>query len=197
MVYKCVVKRLLDIIFAILGILIGLVPMVIVAILIKLESSGPVLFKQERYGQNSKKFLMYKFRTMRTDAPILANQNFKDMKKYISPLGAFLRKTSLDELPQLFNVLRGEMSFIGPRPLAQTDMNVIKMRQVNGGDLVRPGITGLAQVNGRNKISDNEKAAFDAEYAENLNFVLEFNIVWQTIRAVLKRDGINKNDVDV
>lgn len=197
MVYKCIVKRLLDIIFAILGILIGLVPMVIVAILIKLESSGPVLFKQERYGQNSKKFLMYKFRTMRTDAPILANQNFKDMKKYISPLGAFLRKTSLDELPQLFNVLRGEMSFIGPRPLAQTDMNVIKMRQVNGGDLVRPGITGLAQVNGRNKISDNEKAAFDAEYAENLNFVLEFNIVWQTIRAVLKRDGINKNDVDV
>ncbi|MCS9992947.1 sugar transferase [Weissella confusa] len=197
MVYKCVVKRLLDIIFAILGILIGLVPMVIVAILIKLESSGPVLFKQERYGQNSKKFLIYKFRTMRTDAPILANQNFKDMKKYISPLGAFLRKTSLDELPQLFNVLRGEMSFIGPRPLAKTDMNVIKMRQVNGGDLVRPGITGLAQVNGRNKISDNEKAAFDAEYAENLNFVLEFNIVWQTIRAVLKRDGINKNDVDV
>ncbi|WP_259717424.1 sugar transferase [Weissella confusa] len=142
---------MLDIIFAILGILIGLVPMVIVAILIKLESSGPVLFKQERYGQNSKKFLIYKFRTMRTDAPILANQNFKDMKKYISPLGAFLRKTSLDELPQLFNVLRGEMSFIGPRPLAKTDMNVIKMRQVNGGDLVRPGITGLAQVNGRNK----------------------------------------------
>lgn len=194
MVYKNIVKRCLDVIFSIAGIIVGSVPMMLVAILIKTTSSGPVFFKQKRYGRNSQPFTMYKFRTMAIDAPIVANQYFNDMNSYVTPVGEFLRKTSLDELPQLWNVLKGDMSFVGPRPLADTDLEVIKLRQENGADTIRPGITGLAQVNGRNKITNEAKAMYDGDYANKLCIGMEIRIVWQTLRAVFLREGINHND---
>lgn len=192
--YEKYVKRVLDVVFAIVGLLILAVPMLIISIFIKATSQGPVLFKQLRYGKHSKSFVMYKFRSMALGTPEKANQEFSDMDEYITCVGSFLRKTSLDELPQLWNVLKGDMSFVGPRPLAESDIEVVRLRQQNGGDLVRPGITGWAQVNGRNKISNQEKAAYDAEYATNLTFLLEFKIIWLTLRAVALREGINHND---
>lgn len=137
---------------------------------------------------------MYKFRSMAHGAPVVANQDFSNMENYVTGVGMLLRKTSLDELPQLWNVLKGDMSFVGPRPLADTDFEVIKLRRENGGDLVRPGITGLAQVNGRNKVTNSMKAQYDSEYAKQLNFSLEIKIIWLTFRAVFLREGINYTD---
>ncbi|MHC8518568.1 sugar transferase [Weissella confusa] len=193
MVYQKYIKRSLDIIFATFLIILGFVPMVIFAVIIKATSSGPVFFKQERYGLNSKKFLMYKFRSMYSQAPILANQDFNDIDSYVTPIGDFMRKTSIDELPQLWNVLIGDMSFVGPRPLADTDINVITLRKENGADLVRPGMTGLAQVNGRNKLDDIQKAKFDGEYANHLNFKMECYVVFRTFFSVANREGINNS----
>lgn len=119
---------------------------------------------------NSREFVLFKFRTMTVSAPILANKGFNDMSQYLTTFGKFLRNTSLDEIPQVINILKGEMSFIGPRPLAETDFRVIELRKESGADLVRPGITGLAQMNGRNSLTDDEKAAFDAEYVHNISF---------------------------
>ncbi|WP_172397768.1 sugar transferase [Weissella confusa] len=194
MIYKNYVKRLLDIVFSTFGLVITLIPMLVIGIVIKMTSEGTVFFRQQRFGKNSEPFTMFKFRTMATGSPIVANQDFGDMSEYVTSVGAFLRKTSLDELPQLWNVLRGEMSFVGPRPLADTDMEVIELRRANGGDCVRPGITGLAQVNGRNKLTNAVKAEFDSKYAMNLNFILEFKIVLMTLLAVVSREGINHND---
>lgn len=191
MIYQKFIKRGLDIFFSLLILIIGLVPMIIIALLVKVTSPGPILFKQERYGRDSKKFMMYKFRSMRTNAPILANQSFDTIDSYLTPFGHFIRQTSLDELPQLVNVLKGEMSFVGPRPLADTDMKVIKLRKKSGADLIKPGITGLAQINGRNQLTDEEKAGFDYEYAKNLTFRMEFMVVWRTVVSVAVREGIN------
>ncbi|WP_260257920.1 sugar transferase [Weissella confusa] len=194
MLYKNYVKRSLDILFAVIGLIVSAVPMVVIALTIKGTSKGPVLFRQERYGLDSKPFIMYKFRSMAYGAPVVANQDFSNMENYMTGVGAFLRKTSLDELPQLWNVLKGDMSFVGPRPLADTDYEVINLRQENGGDSVRPGITGLAQVNGRNKVTNVMKAQYDSEYAKKLSFFLEVKIVWLTFRAVFLREGINYTD---
>lgn len=167
--------------------------MVVIAVLVATTSKGLVFFKQERYGLNSKKFVIYKFRTMYIEAPVVSNKEFSDIHNYLTPLGSFLRKTSLDELPQLWNVFIGDMSAVGPRPLAETDLDVIKLRQQTGADRVRPGITGLAQVNGRNRISDNQKAAYDDEYAKNLTFAMEFKVIFKTFFSVAQQEGINKS----
>lgn len=191
--YEKMVKRRLDVLFSGALLIIGAIPMVVIAVLVATTSKGPVFFKQERYGLNSKKFVIYKFRTMYIEAPVVSNQEFSDIHNYLTPLGSFLRKTSLDELPQLWNVFIGDMSFVGPRPLAETDLDVIKLRQQTGADRVRPGITGLAQVNGRNRISDNQKAAYDDEYAKNLTFAMEFKVVFKTFFSVAQQEGINKS----
>ena len=171
--YRKFLKRFLDIIVAItLGIVL-MVPLIFVAILVKLTSKGPVFFKQERFGLNSKPFTLYKFRSMTDGAPVKANSEFDDITSYVTPFGMFIRKTSIDELPQLFNIIRGDMSFIGPRPLANTDKTVLDMRKRNGADKVLPGISGLAQVNGRNLISDEQKAKLDGDYARELGFGLD------------------------
>lgn len=191
MLYRNYFKRLIDMLVAALVLIIGCIPMLIVAIIVKITSPGPVFFKQRRYGLNSEPFNMYKFRSMSERAPELANQNFADMDAYITPVGSFLRKTSIDELPQLINVFLGKMSLIGPRPLADTDRKVLDLRREFGADQVRPGITGLAQVNGRNNISDVEKAEYDTEYAQHVTARNDFAIVVQTIVKVVKQDDIN------
>lgn len=190
--YRNFLKRFLDTCVAIiLGILLSWL-LVIVAILVKLTSKGPVFFKQERFGLNSKPFILYKFRSMTNGAPVKANSEFDDITSYIKPFGMFIRKSSIDELPQLWNIIKGDMSFIGPRPLAITDEKVLALRKKNGADGVRPGISGLAQVNGRNNITDSEKAYFDTKYARNLSIQLDMLLIAETFISVIRRDGIFK-----
>lgn len=194
-IYQKFFKRMLDIIFAILA-LIGLsIPLIILAIMVKVTSRGPALFVQRRYGINSKPFMMMKFRSMRIDAPEVANQDFMDIEQYYTPIGRVLRFTSLDELPQIFNILTGKMSFIGPRPLADSDYEVVRMRQKSGADQVRPGITGLAQVNGRNNLSNIDKASFDSKYSESISFSKDLEILIQTVLNIIRKDGINSDNL--
>lgn len=191
--YRNFLKRFLDTCVAIiLGILLSWL-LVIVAILVKLTSKGPVFFKQERFGLNSKPFTLYKFRSMTNGAPVKANSEFDDITSYITPFGMFIRKTSIDELPQLLNIIKGDMSFIGPRPLANTDEKVLQLRHENGADQVRPGISGLAQVNGRNNITDLDKATYDAKYANRISFEFDLLLIFETVISVIKREGIFKS----
>lgn len=188
--YRKIVKRLLDFILSLILIFILLVPLIIIGIIIKVTSKGPVFFIQQRYGKDSKPFNMYKFRSMTNGAPIKSNSEFSNITNYITPVGMFIRKTSIDELPQLINILKGEMSFIGPRPLAKTDSKVLALRKFNGADRVLPGISGLAQVSGRNNISDEDKAVYDAKYAANICFRLDFVLVMETVVSVIKHEDI-------
>ncbi|MCI2120658.1 sugar transferase [Leuconostoc mesenteroides] len=197
MVYRKFVKRLLDLLLAIPMLIILLIPLIIVGIIIKLTSEGPLLFIQERYGRNSKPFALYKFRSMTNKAPVKANSEFDDISSYITPFGMFIRKTSIDELPQLWNIIKGDMSFIGPRPLAKTDEKVLSLRKQNGADQVLPGISGLAQVNGRNNLSDEDKAAYDAQYAKAVSVTLDFSIIITTIFIVMKRKDVFKDNQNV
>lgn len=190
--YERFFKRTVDIVVATLLLIVFIIPIVIIGVIIKLSDSGTLFFVQKRYGRADKQFSLMKFRTMRMGSPIVANSEFRDMDSYVTPLGKFLRETSLDEIPQIFNVIRGEMSFIGPRPLADTDYEVVKLRSKNGANNVRPGITGLAQVKGRNKLSNFEKSQFDGQYANNISLWLDVKIVFLTIFKVLKQENINK-----
>lgn len=199
--YRRFLKRFLDTgVAIILGVLLSWL-LVIVAILVKLTSKGPIFFKQERFGLNSKPFTLYKFRSMTNGAPVKANSEFEDITNYVTPFGMFIRKISIDELPQLLNIIKGDMSFIGPRPLAITDEKVLILRKKSGADKVRPGISGLAQVNGRNNITDENKAAYDAKYANNQSIQLDTLLVIETIISVVKRENVFKkisdNTVDI
>ncbi|MBZ5961156.1 sugar transferase [Leuconostoc gelidum subsp. gasicomitatum] len=192
MFYKKFVKRILDLLLAIPMFVVLLIPLTVIGLVIKLTSKGPILFKQERYGRNSKPFLLYKFRSMTNKAPVKANSEFDDIASYVTPFGMIVRRTSIDELPQLWNIIKGDMSFIGPRPLAKTDSKVLSLRKHNGADQVLPGISGLAQVNGRNNLSDEDKAAYDAKYAAHLCFRIDMLLTVETFVSVMKRDGIFK-----
>ncbi|WP_273714029.1 sugar transferase [Leuconostoc mesenteroides] len=195
MVYRRFLKRFFDLLLAIFFFIILLLPLVIIALIVKLTSKGPILFIQERYGRNSRPFKLYKFRSMTDSAPQIANSKFTDIQNYITPFGMFIRKTSLDELPQFWNIIKGDMSFIGPRPLAKTDKKVLSLRKQNGADQVLPGISGLAQVNGRNNLSDEDKAAYDAKYAAHLSFRVDMLLTLETFVSVLRRDGVFKETV--
>ncbi|MEX0381024.1 sugar transferase [Leuconostoc sp. MS02] len=192
MVYKKIVKRLLDLLLSVPMLIILILPLLIVGLIIKLTSKGPILFKQERFGKNSKPFILYKFRSMTSTAPVKANSEFNDIASYVTRFGMIIRKTSVDELPQLWNIIKGNMSFIGPRPLAKTDAKVLTLRKKNGADQVLPGISGLAQVNGRNNLSDEDKAAYDAKYAARISFRVDMLLIVETFVSVLKRDGVFK-----
>lgn len=195
MVYRRFLKRFFDLLLALFLFLILLLPLGIIALIVKLTSKGPILFIQERYGRNSRPFKLYKFRSMTDSAPQIANSKFTDIQNYITPFGMFIRKTSLDELPQFWNIIKGDMSFIGPRPLAKTDEKVLSLRKQNGADQVLPGISGLAQVNGRNNLSDEDKAAYDAKYAAHLSFRVDMLLTLETFVSVLKRDGVFRETV--
>lgn len=192
--YKKIFKRILDAILGFVLALILLIPGLVIAFLVKATSKGPVFFIQDRFGEQSEVFKILKFRTMATGTPLVANQEISRIDSFITPLGRILRSTSLDEIPQLINVIRGEMSFIGPRPLADTDMDVIESRRESGADLVKPGITGLAQVNGRNLVTNEEKAFFDSVYANNVSLRLDLIILFKTFVNVLLRTGINSKE---
>ena len=185
------VKRLLDFVLSLIGIVVLIPVFIIIGILIKVDSRGPVIFKQKRYGKNKQPFYIYKFRTMASDAPQnVATKDLNDSKKYITKIGAFLRRTSLDELPQLFNILLGQMTIVGPRPVVLKEENLIIARDLYGANDIKPGITGWAQINGRDLLSIEEKAKLDGYYVENMGFKMDMKCFFKTVKYVLKGEGI-------
>ena len=189
--YKHALKRIIDILLATFGILFLSLPMLIIAVAIKIDSPGPVFFKQKRVGLHKKHFMILKFRTMRTDTPHDApTHELSDPKRWITKVGGFLRKTSLDELPQLFNIWVGHMSVIGPRPALWNQFDLIAERDKYGANDVRPGLTGWAQINGRDELEIEVKARLDGEYVERMGFGFDVKCFFGTITSVLRSDGV-------
>ncbi len=194
------VKRLLDIVFAIAGMAVLLLPMVLIGTMIFLDDPGPVIFTQYRIGRNGKRFRFYKFRTMKSDAPkYMATAEMEEPSRYITRLGKFLRKTSLDELPQLLNVMKGDMSLIGPRPLIADEYEIHTMRMRFGVYQLRPGVTGLAQINGRDTVPPAEKVRWDVQYLKEFSFMADLRIMLTTIPKVFGGSNVvegknNKNE---
>lgn len=163
---------------------------IVVAILIKIESKGPVFFKQERIGKNNENFTIYKFRSMRTDTPDVATHLLENPDIFITKIGGFLRKTSLDELPQLINILKGDMLFVGPRPALYNQYDLRDLRTEKGVHVLYPGVSGWAQVNGRDELEILDKVEFDRQYLENRSVILDIKIVFMTLFKVFKKEGI-------
>lgn len=178
-------KRFLDVFLSLAAIIVLSPLMLIVSIIILIDNGTPVIFTQDRVGKDDKLFKIKKFRTMRTDAPNVATAELEQSDDYITRSGKLLRRTSLDELPQLFNVLKGDMSFVGPRPLIPEESHIRELRREYGVYSVRPGLTGWAQVNGRDCLSDEEKASFDREYIEKESLWFDTKIFFRTIWVVL------------
>jgi len=187
-------KRLSDVVAALAAFAVLAVPMMIVTIVIKLTSRGPAVFWSRRVGLNNNIFLMPKFRTMRIDTPQMATHLLTDSKRWITPVGHFLRKTSLDELPQLWSILRGEMSFVGPRPALFNQDDLIALRTERGVQCLRPGLTGWAQINGRDELEIPVKVEFDAYYLHHQSFLFDLRILLLTFVKVLRRDGVKQAD---
>ena len=195
--YKKFLKRFIDIVLSLCGLIALTLPMIIVAIAIKADSKGPVLFKQKRVGINKTYFNIFKFRTMYTETPADApTHELENPERWITKVGKILRKTSLDELPQLFNILRGEMSIIGPRPALWNQYDLIEERDKYGANDVRPGLTGWAQINGRDELEIDVKAKFDGEYVEKMSFAFDIKCFLKTITSVLKSEGFVEGSVD-
>lgn len=195
--YRSFLKRISDIFMSFLAIVVLLLPMAIIAFAIKVDSKGPVFFKQKRIGKNKSTFYILKFRTMRTDAPKDApTHTLQDPKRWITKVGAFLRKTSLDELPQIFNIFVGQMSVIGPRPALWNQDDLIAERDKYGANAVRPGLTGWAQINGRDELPIAVKAKLDGDYTERLNsgffkgIFMDIRCLFGTVFSVLRSDGV-------
>ena len=183
-------KRCLDILFGLI-LLTLLSPLLLIIIcLIKVGSKGPALFSQRRIGRNNMEFVLYKFRSMRTDAPNVATHLLKDSQRYITPFGNFLRKSSLDELPQLLNIIKGDMTFIGPRPALYNQYDLIKMRTRRGVHRIRPGVSGWAQVNGRDCLDLSQKVEFDSVYLGSQSLLFDVKILFFTFLKVLRADGV-------
>lgn len=181
----CAVKRLLDLTFATVGFLLLLIPMLAIGLMVFIDDPGRVIFTQYRIGRNGKRFKFYKFRTMRRETPkYLATAEIENPDLYITRLGRFLRKSSLDELPQLLNVIKGDMSLIGPRPLISDEYEIHNMRMRFGVYQLRPGVTGLAQINGRDKVSPAQKVRWDVKYLENFSFLSDMKILLATVPKV-------------
>jgi len=184
------VKRLFDLVLALCAVLILFLPVVLVAFAVRLTSVGPVLFRTQRVGKGNKLFTMYKFRTMRIETPQVATHLLKEPDQFLTPIGKFLRRTSLDELPQLINVLRGEMSLVGPRPALFNQDDLVALRTARGIDALTPGVTGWAQVNGRDELPIPEKVKLDEWYLKNRSFWLDLKVVVMTVVKVLRKDGV-------
>ena len=192
-----VVKRCLDLLFALLMLLFAAIPMLVIILAIRLDTGEKALFRQKRVGRNGALFDCFKFRTMKKDAPSsMSKKTLENADGYITRTGSFLRKTSLDELPQLFNIIKGEMSFIGPRPLIPEEVSVHRMREACGVYQLRPGISGYAQINGRDMISDEKKAALDRYYLEHFSLTTDMKIVLGTVFNVLKEKDIHQGAID-
>ncbi len=184
-------KRIFDLILAIFLFLVLLISLLLIAVLVITTSRGPVLYWSDRIGKNNKIFKMPKFRSMLTGTPAVATHLLNNPDSYLSPIGSFLRSSSLDELPQLFSVLKGDMSFVGPRPALYNQDDLISLRTDKGVDKLLPGVTGWAQVNGRDELSIPDKVTLDVEYLNRQSFWFDMNILWMTFLKVIKRDGVS------
>ncbi|OQA66783.1 MAG: Undecaprenyl phosphate N,N'-diacetylbacillosamine 1-phosphate transferase [Firmicutes bacterium ADurb.Bin262] len=183
-------KRLFDIVFSLLGIVLAAPLMLAVALLVYLDDGGPVLYKQQRVGLNGQLFNIRKFRTMKNGTPNVPTAQLHEADACITRFGRFIRGFSLDEIVQLFNILEGTMSFVGPRPLIPAEKDIHQLRERYGVYAVRPGMTGLAQINGRDNLSVEQKAAYDKEYVENHTMALDIKILLKTVYNVLARKGV-------
>jgi len=184
-------KYIFDLVFGSLLLLVFLVPMLIIAIVVRITSKGHALHWSNRVGRNNLIYKMPKFRSMRVNTPALPTHLMNDPASYLSPIGGFLRRSSLDELPQLFSILKGDMSFVGPRPALFNQDDLIDLRTKKGVDKLLPGITGWAQVNGRDNLSITEKMALDLEYLNRQSFWFDIKILWMTFLKVMKRDNVS------
>jgi O-antigen biosynthesis protein WbqP len=184
-------KRLMDVMLGVMAATVLLVPIAIVALLVRLTSPGPALYWSDRVGRDNKIFKMPKFRSMRVGTPAVATHLLTDPKSHLTPIGSFLRKSSLDELPQLWSILVGDMSFVGPRPALFNQDDLIELRTRIGVHRLMPGLTGWAQVNGRDELPIPQKVALDAEYLQRQGLWFDMRILWMTFLKVLKRDGVS------
>lgn len=187
-------KRGFDILSSLVAIVLFSPILLILSIIVKCTSPGPILFKQRRIGKDNQEFMIYKFRTMRIDTPNVATHLLKNPEQYITPIGKFMRKTSLDELPQLFNILKGEMSVVGPRPALYNQYDLIEMRTNANVHTVRPGLTGLAQVSGRDELENEQKVYFDQQYVQKQSFFFDLKLIVLTVVKVFKSEGVVEGD---
>ena len=184
-------NRLTNFFLSLIFFLISSPLMLIISLLIKLDSRGPVFFISKRIGQNNQKFEMIKFRTMHINTELIESAKLKDPKSKVTKLGKIMRKLSIDEIPQFFCVIKGQMAIVGPRPALPTQLDLINNRKKHGIDKIMPGITGYAQINGRDLISDKEKLNLEIEYMKKKNFLLDLKIIFKTIKVVFNRIGIS------
>ena len=184
-------KRIIDILLSVGILIILLLPILLIALLVRFTSNGKALYWSDRVGKNGVLFRMPKFRTMQVDTPTVASHLMTNPNAFLSPIGVFLRRLSLDELPQLFSVLKGDMSFVGPRPALFNQDDLIALRIEKGVDKLLPGITGWAQVNGRDELSIPDKVALDVEYLNRQSFWFDIKILWMTFLKVLKRESVS------
>ena len=184
-------KQIFDLFAGVILLALLVILMLLIAIAIRLTSKGPALYWSDRVGKNNKIFKMPKFRSMQGDTPTVATHLLDSSDSYLTPIGGFLRRSSLDELPQLFSVLKGDMSFVGPRPALFNQEDLIDLRTTKGVDKLLPGITGWAQVNGRDELSIPDKVALDVEYLDRQSFWLDMKILWMTFLKVINRDGVS------
>lgn len=185
------VKRAFDLIVALSAALLLLIPIIVIALLVRLTSKGPALYWSDRVGRNNKIFRMPKFRSMRIDTPAVATHLLSDPAAYLTPVGSFLRKSSLDELPQLWSILKGDMSFVGPRPALFNQDDLIALRTQHGVHELVPGLTGWAQINGRDELPIPEKVRLDVEYLQRRSFWFDLKILWLTLIKVVRREGVS------
>ncbi|WP_211451741.1 sugar transferase [Collimonas antrihumi] len=183
-------KRIFDLFLSLLLLLIFAFPLLIVAFFVKLTSTGPILYWSDRVGRNNTIFLMPKFRTMLVETPAVATHLLVDPGKFLTPIGSFLRKSSLDELPQLWSIIKGDMSFVGPRPALYNQDDLIALRTTYGIEQLLPGLTGWAQINGRDELPIPEKVKLDVEYLQRQSFFLDMKIIFLTFLKVVRRDGV-------
>ena len=187
---KELMKRILDLVLALVAAVIFIIPFLFLVVLVKLTSKGPALYWSNRVGRHNDIFSMPKLRTMRVDTPVVATHLLSDPKQFLTPIGGFLRKSSLDEIPQLWCILRGDMSLVGPRPALFNQHNLIELRTEGGVHSIRPGLTGWAQVNGRDELPIGEKVKLDVDYLKRQSIAFDTKVIVLTVLKVLRRDGI-------
>jgi O-antigen biosynthesis protein WbqP len=183
--------RFVNLLLVFVVLLLFFIPIIIIAIIIRLTSRGPSIYWSDRVGKNNVIFKMPKFRTMQINTPAVATHLLKDSNNFITPVGNFLRRTSLDELPQLWSILKGDMNFVGPRPALFNQNDLIDLRTKEGVNKFIPGLTGWAQVNGRDELSIPNKVALDVEYMQHQSFWFDMKILWMTFLKVIKRTGVS------
>ena len=189
-IHRMTTKRLFDLFLSVIAGIMLAIPFILVWLAVRLTSKGPALYWSERVGQHNARFMMPKFRSMRIGTPVLATHLLKDPDQFLTPVGSFLRKSSLDELPQLWSIIKGDMSFVGPRPALFNQDDLVALRTQFGVDQLLPGLTGWAQVNGRDELPIPDKVKLDVDYLNQHSFGLDLKIIFLTFLKVLRRDGV-------